>query len=567
MNWKNVLFLLRVERKSGRLIRGVKTTRYRENSFLAYWPYWTAAIIGVLLGLLAHFVVSLIYANPGDYPGGLPPLNEGALGFFVSMPTLILVLSLVFTMFQQIQLAGIKKTTQVMYWLPVTWQEHTLASILSNLLGLPIALVFGFAAGLFVFGAFNGLIIAALITFVAMFFTAFMGSATTEIARVLQVRFVGAVHKSSGRATVWIRLIGSLLFFLVLYLVWFSIFTGSGSITFIQTIASFQSSIWFVPYVWLGIMLYHLFNSGFLLATIFLVASGLFIAGLYYLAVLLNRRFGLYEPPAIRVQTSGTYAPKAGFLGKLGFSTTEAAIIRKDIRSFTRRRELIGVFIVPIVFSIVSIFNSINTANQEAPVELQIFFQAMIFLLPGSIMAMSLGNMLIGEEGQSVWRIYASPISPRNLLRSKFFFMLFLSTIILIVTGIVGFFFFRPSIKMTTVSILEGWFLILALGSMGLLFGFKGADFSVSRRARMIRQKWALISFAACSLAGLAILAPLIPYALSVFGLPFLQIPAMGLMELSISVIISGIIASVIAVIFYKISLDSSKELLRKAET
>ena len=33
MNWKNVLYLLRVERKSGRLIRGIKTTRYRENSF------------------------------------------------------------------------------------------------------------------------------------------------------------------------------------------------------------------------------------------------------------------------------------------------------------------------------------------------------------------------------------------------------------------------------------------------------------------------------------------------------------------------------------------------------
>jgi hypothetical protein len=182
-------------------------------------------------------------------------------------------------------------------------------------------------------------------------------------------------------------------------------------------------------------------------------------------------------------------------------------------------------------------------------------------------MAMSLGNMLIGEEGQSVWRIYASPISPRNLLRSKLFFMLLLSTIILIATGTVGLLFFKPSIKMATVSFLEGWFLILALGSMGLLFGLKGADFSVSRRARMIRQKWALISFAACSLAGLAIIAPLIPYALSVFAFPFLQIQAMGLLELSISVAISSVIAFVIAVVFYRISLDSSKQLLQKAET
>ena len=55
MNWKNVLYLLQVERKSGRLIRGIKATRYRENSFIAYWPYWAAAIIGVLGGLVAEY--------------------------------------------------------------------------------------------------------------------------------------------------------------------------------------------------------------------------------------------------------------------------------------------------------------------------------------------------------------------------------------------------------------------------------------------------------------------------------------------------------------------------------
>ena len=63
MNWKNVLYLLRVERKSGRLIRGIKATRYRENPFLAYWPYWVAAIIGVVAGLIANFAVSSIYSS------------------------------------------------------------------------------------------------------------------------------------------------------------------------------------------------------------------------------------------------------------------------------------------------------------------------------------------------------------------------------------------------------------------------------------------------------------------------------------------------------------------------
>ena len=565
MNWKNVLYLLRVERKSGRLVRGVKTTRYRENGVLAYWPYWVAVIIGVAVGLLANVAISAIYADPSVIPG-LPSLGEAAASFFVSTPTLILILALVFTMFQQIQLSGIKKSSQIMYWLPLTWQEHTLASILANLFGLPIALAIGFSGGILAFSLLNGLIVEGLVTTLAIFAAAFMGSATTEIVRVVQVRFTGAVYKSSGRAAIWVRLIGSLLFFLAIYLVWFSLVTGAGSISFIQTIASSQTSVWYIPFVWLGIALYYLFYSNLLFGVVFVIASALFIAGLYYLAILLNQRFGLYEPPAIKVQASGEYVAKTGVLGKFGFTSVEAALIRKDIRSFTRRRELIGVFIVPIVFIIVPIFNSMNISNQGAPGEVDLIFEAMMFLFPAGIMAMTLGNMLIGEEGLAVWRIYASPITAKSLVKSKFAFLVFLSIIILLMTSTVGVIFFHPSAKMVAVAMLEGAFLIFALGSMGLTFGFKGADFSVSRRQRMIRQEWALISFLACGLAGLLIIAPIIVYMLPLLGLPLLSFAPIGIDMLAIFVAISGILAAVFTVVFYKINIGKAAELLRKAE-
>ena len=145
MNWKNVLFLMRVERKSGRLIRGAKTTRYRENTVFAYWPYWTAVIIGIIGGFFANFVVSLVYSNGAT--SGLQPLNVAAVSYFAVLPTLVLGISLVFTLLQQIQLAG-KASGQVMYWLPVTWEEHTMASILANLMGWPVAIVLGLSSGL-----------------------------------------------------------------------------------------------------------------------------------------------------------------------------------------------------------------------------------------------------------------------------------------------------------------------------------------------------------------------------------------------------------------------------------
>jgi hypothetical protein len=563
MNWKNVLFLMRVERKSGRLLRGIKATKYRENTFLAYWPYWTAAIIGVLGGLLANFIASAAYSQ--GVPTGLPPLGEGTLSFFTVLPTLVLVASLIFTLLQQIQLAGIKASSQVMYWMPVTWQEHTLASILANLLGWPVALVTGLSAGVIVFSAFNGLILQALLTTVIMAAAAFMASSITESLRILQVRFTGAVYKSSGRGAIWIRLIGTLLFFILFYVFYFYITQGFTS--FITNLTAAQNVAWYVPFIWPALLLSYIIKGLFLQGLLFAALSALFITGLYYLAVSLNIRFGLYEPPAITVQKSGIYAPKTGLLGKLGFSNVEAALIRKDLRAFTRRRELIGVYIAPIIMIIIPLMNSLGVINQgSGATEASIIFLGIIFLLPAGFMAMLLGQVLIGEEGQSVWRIYASPISPKNLVRSKYFFVTLFSTIILLISGTVGIVFYHPTLNQAIVAFIETFFIVLAVGSISLSIGFKGPDFSETRRARMIRQEWSLIGVVVCAVAGAAVLAPLVPYVIASFASSFIPGLSASSFNLAISVIISGVISLVITAVFYRININSANDLLRKAE-
>jgi hypothetical protein len=417
-----------------------------------------------------------------------------------------------------------------------------------------------------VYSAFVGLIIPALLTSFALIAAAFMASVTTEILRVLQVRFIGAVYKSSGRAAVWVRFIGSLGFFIVFYAIYFYI--TSGGFTFVTTLTQVQSSVWYIPFVWLGITLFNfLVAFDLLIGTVFLAISLLFLGALYAIAVGLNKRFGLYEPPAIKVQKSGIYAPKTGFLGKLGFADPEAAIIRKDLKAFTRRRELMTIFIAPIVIILIPLMQSIGiTGNGGVPSEISLFYLGMTFLFPSAFMVMSLGNLIIGEEGQAIWRIYASPVSAKNLVKSKYFFITLFGFIILAITGTLGSVIYQPSITTIIVAFAEAIFLIFALGAISLNIGFKGADFTEIPRPRMVRQSWALISLAACAIAGLGILAPIAPSVISSFiagVMPGFQIPSL---DITVATILSGIIATVIAVIFYKITLDSAKEFLRKAE-
>ena len=269
-----------------------------------------------------------------------------------------------------------------------------------------------------------------------MFAAAFLASSITEILRVLQVRFTGAVYKSSGRAAIWVRLIAYILIIAIFYIIYF--YMTSGFSSFITNLTAAQNAAWYVPFVWLALILSYITKGLYLEGLLFLALSAVLIAGLYYLAVELNKRFGLYEPPAITVQKSGLYAPKTGLLGQLGFSTVEAALIRKDLRAFTRRRELLSIYILPIIVIIVALFDSsgITTGKTSASSADPIFWVS--FLLPAVAMAMLLGEILIGEEGQAVWRIYASPISAKNLVKSKYFFTVLFSIIILVASGIIG---------------------------------------------------------------------------------------------------------------------------------
>jgi len=558
MNWKNVLILMQVDRKSGRLIRGRKLTKYRENKFFAYWAYWIALALGLAVGVLVGLAYNSISAGG---PNLQAQFQLGTLSLFLSLPTLVLIYSLVFTMMQQIQRSGVKFSSQAPYWLPITWQEHTLASILANLLGFPLASILFIGSAIIVFSIFIGQVLAAVLTLLAVCGAAFMASATTEVFRILQVRFIGAVYKSTGRAAVWVRFVGSLLFFIVFYVAYFYVTSGAGAITFIQTVASAQNAAWFIPFVWLGMTLYSLMNGLLLQGLAFLFLSILFIVSLFFLATLLNRRFGLYEPPAITV-SRGVYAPRTGFLGKLGFSTVEAALIRKDFRAFTRRRELMTIFIVPIVVIMVPVMQSLSWVNEPVPPQLILFMTATTFLFPASILVMSLGNFMIGEEGQAVWRIYSSPLSPKNLVKSKYFFIILFSLLILAITEIFGILIYHPSLRATIVASFETVFLVFALGSISLSNGIKGADFSEAPRPRMIRVKWAIISLIGCFLAAIAVLAPFVPYMLSII-VPNLFV---AFIDPYLAVVVSGIIAAVITVIFYRVALKNAKELLTKAE-
>jgi hypothetical protein len=338
-----------------------------------------------------------------------------------------------------------------------------------------------------------------------------------------------------------------------------------GSIALIQAVAGAQQTVWFIPYIWLGMFLAAFMSGLFAQTVIFSLASLLFILFLFYVAVKLNVRFGLYEPPAITV-SRGVYAPKVGFLGRLGFSSLEAAVIRKDFKAFTRRRELMYIFIMPLVFILMPLMQYLGMYGGPVPPEASRFLFALILLVPGAIMAVMLGLMMIGEEGGSVWLFFSSPITARSLVKCKYAFVIVLSCVVTLVCSVIGILVARPSLDIAIVLLIESILLILALGAVSIGAGIKGADFTEVPRPRMVRPLTAFVYMLLCLVLALAIFFPLLLHAITMEYIP-MPIPV-SLPEISLyaAISISAVVALIIALIFYKIALKNAEEFLLKAE-
>ena len=471
MNWKTVLLLVSVNRKAYRAIRGAKLRRYRDNKLFAYGLYVLACLIGVLAGgLIGNF-----YAISDQTLQ--TAVLQGITYFLVSIPTIVLLYGIFFTQISQAQRIGAKVSVQPIYWFPISWKEHTLASVIANLLGAPLLITILISSALLVASVFMGLIYLAVFTIFALLASLILASATTEVFKTLQVRLLGAITKVAGKSAIWLRLVFSIGSMLVFYLIYFSIYNPISPTLLFESVAGGQRALWFIPYVWPGMALSAFINSHWMETALFSLATLVFVGTIFLVATYVNTRFGLYELPAIRLSI-GVYVPKASLFGKLGFSSTEAALMKKDFKSITRRHELTFIFIFPISMLAMVFLSALRILQGDLPpVGISYFLFALITLFPGIWIAPFVGGLLTGLEGSSVWYLFSSPVSAKSIARSKFFFVAFFALSVTLICSIVGGFVFRPSVLFVAVTLLEAVFLIFSLSAISVALGIKGADF------------------------------------------------------------------------------------------
>ncbi|MBC7091927.1 MAG: hypothetical protein H5T50_08505 [Nitrososphaeria archaeon] len=553
MNWRNVFRLVGVQVKASRVVRGLKFRRFRENSFLKIVWY----IISIGLGIFLGWTLGNLYTLTSDM-FFKQTITGYMVNILITIPTITLLYALIFTQMSQYQRIGVKVTFEPLYWLPITWEEHTLASIIANIIGPPLYITASIISFIIVVSTFLNMLPLATLTIFSLLASLIMASITTEALKVLQARIYGAINRAAGRAAVWIRLIASIISFIIFYTIYFSLYYNVSPQILLEWVASGQRMLWFIPYLWPGAAL-SAHVSGMPVETVaYLIFSIAFIYLLFLASVYLNSKFGLYEIPSLKV-SKGVYVPKAGLLERLGFLPIEAAILRKDFKAITRRLELMYIFAMPVIIIIMPL---ITIVREETPIPTMLqFLWIYMTLVPGAFMAMMIGSLIVGSEGGGFWYIRASPVSAKSFVKAKYSFTIIFSVIVALVCALAAIVFGIPSTKVLFVGLLESIFSIIALSMIGLVSGIKGADFREKPRPRMIRPEWSIINFIAAIIVELAIVAPLLPYAIK----PILQfhIPEY---YFYLALFLSGAVALTATYIAYPIALKSAKELLMKQE-
>ncbi len=484
-----------------------------------------------LTGSVAHQLVVTIF-------GGVPLF---LVGFYFTMGLL-----------WEVNASTEAESTDAINWLPITPGEYVAASALSTgYTYSPLLMVaFGYALPI---GILTGNLTGFLVLVPIALLSTSVGSVSVEILRSALASASTAFNKLGGRITVIMRILGIILILLVTQL----LFSGVFLIQIISSLVGTAAAASFVPVFWPTLAITKLLQSDFLGSAGFLGLSIALFLLLSYIALSLRAKYWAVTPGAIHFAGAGSVSGPS-WLGYLGLSSPAIAMLKREIRSATRRKEVVRLMAIPIIMPIMISFPAIFSpapSSTSGPAQIDPIFLIIPFLFGIGLGSLFLGMTSIGQEGRRLWNISALPVSANMLVKSKLLFTFLVSSIGLGLGAVVSALLLHASIFVILGFLGLGFVVILAEASLGIAIGSRFPDFSDGPRPRFVTVVGSIIG-AVLGIIEMATMA--LPLILSFILRTFLSI----LLPLQFVLALSGAVAGLLAWIAYSMSIKPVDSIL-----
>src|SRR3989442_1391761 len=472
--------------------------------------------------------------------GGIPIF---LIGFFFTMGLL-----------WELNASSESESADSINWLPISPSEYVLASTLSTSYTYsPLVLVtVGFSLPI---GILTGNTSAFFVLVVASVVAAFIGSVTLEILRSLLARASTAFNKVGGRSMILLRILGVILILLFTQ----TLFSGFLIIRIINSVAAANAATILVPLIWPTLSITSILRSDALSSAYFFTLSLGFLAALASIALALRSRFWVATPPSFHFSNAGTISGVSR-LRKIGVSVISLALVRREIRSATRRKEVVRLMAIPIILPVMisfpAIFSPAPTTSAASGL-ISPLFLAVPLLFGVGLGTLFLGMTSIGQEAHRLWNLSSLPLEAGTIVTSKILFTSLISTIWLGLWVAPLVFFFQVSILYALTFIAVGITIVLAETSLGVAIGSRYPVFSHGPRPRFVTIIGSIIG---AFLGVMVMLLMSLPLLFLLLARVFLFLP----FSLQLSFFLGGMLGLIFARISYTLSIRSVDGILRE---
>jgi hypothetical protein len=476
--------------------------------------------------------------------GGIPIF---LIGFFFSMGLL-----------WELNASSESETTDAINWLPITPSEYVLASTLSTSYTYSplLAVALGYALPIGVLTGYGTAFVFLVgVSLIAMF----TGSIAVEILRSLLARASTAFTRVGGKTMVVMRILGVVVILVFTQ----ALFSGFLVVRLISTLVGDIAATVAVPVFWPTLSITSLISSNLFAAGVYSALSVGFFFLLAYIALSLRARYWIAAPPSLHF-TSSTSLSGASKLRWFGLSKLSIALMRRELRSATRRKEVVRLVAIPLILPVMVlfpvVFSPAPSSTVAPPVSVNPLLLAGPLLFGVGLGALFLGLTSIGQEGGRLWTLGSLPVGENMIVKSKLMFDSVIAMIGLILGLALAVAIFHMSILDAVLFSGLGLTVVLAESSLGIAVGSRYADFSEGPRPRFVTITGSIIgSILGVIVMGLMVLVFVLTIILSfrLIGIAALLGPIQALPLLSSCLV--GLILSRIA---YRLAIGPVKRIL-----
>ena len=457
----------------------------------------------------------------------------------IFIPSFVAFFTMMYSLMYEFDQASSAASTDMINWLPIRPEDYVLASTLSTLYYVSpmVGAIMGASLGVAVHvGSLDLFSLSSALGLMS----AFLGAFVLEAVRALMNRTSGVLG-GRGRAALYLRMVLSLLLMASFY------FLYNTEILF-RIVGWFFGNVnraWFVPLLWPSLVVISFMRADTLGVVGYSVLSLATTSLAFVVSARLRSRYWAPAPVSYRMGSSGVSITGRGGFGLLGFSAPVAALIRKDLRSLVRRREMWRVLLMPLMTLILLFVNGSYSPVWDptlTPFERTLWLSS--FGLVAVFLTLYMALASIGQEGGSFDNLRVPPLTAGQITMAKvaasFIPGVFLvSLILLFLLAMI-----RPPWEIALAFAVPGALLILEAALCGMIGGARFPSFREVPQSLYFTPLGTIIGIFILVVAGFCTFAPIY---LGVTG------SLLGL-GLTWAILVSVIVSALVCLILYRVA-------------